>query len=461
MKIKAWQIERQMRMGAVPPKIPCQGGWKQHLQSPATDEQKILQFWYSEVPASGAPTSLCVGMVQSLANKGYQVDEAEGFLSLGLELARQANLPEVKVITAELMEKIQQASLDLTNPYYRFEHPLAWNDILDSMAQPLDETKNLKIANFEKKLLHGWQGQFAGAAFGSPLEGYAGEQICKVYGEVDHYLTSPETLNDDVVYELVFLEALERYGASLTSRQLALEWLRNIPYAYSAEEVALKNLLEGIFPPHSGLWRNPYSDWIGAQMRGMICGMIAAGKPLEAARFAHLDAVISHSANGVYGEMFSAVLTSLAFIESDIKSLITQAMAYLPQKSEYYAMVQEILAVLNEHLDPIEAWKVLDHRFETYHWIHAYPNIAAVLLALWYGNGEMTRSFSLLAMAGLDVDCNGGLVGTILGIQRGVPKEWAAPLQDTVETYLWGKEKLSITAIARRTARLALQLDSA
>ncbi|MCS6908307.1 MAG: ADP-ribosylglycohydrolase family protein, partial [Anaerolineales bacterium] len=339
-----------------------------------------------------------------------------------------------------------------------FEHPLGWEEIRASMAQPPVQDKVFPMVDLEQKILQGWQGQLAGAAFGSPLEGYLGGQIRKVYGVVDHYLTSPETLNDDVVYEIVFLEACEKYGVDLNSRCLALEWLRWIPYAYSAEEVALKNLQQGIFPPQSGSWRNPYSDWIGAQMRGMICGMIAPGKPLEAARLAHLDAVISHSANGVYGEMFAAVLTSLAFIERDLPSLIEQAMAYLPQKSEYCAVVGEILEVLKSTSDSAAAWKALDRRFETYHWIHAYPNIAAVLFSLWYGEAQMSRSFSLLADAGLDVDCNGGLVGTILGIQGRLSEEWVAPLGDVVETYLRNREALSIRSLAQRTAKVAQEL---
>ena len=71
--------------------------------------------------------------------------------------------------------------------------------------------------------------------------------------------------------------------------------------------------------------------------------------------------------------------------------------------------------------DPASAWRTLDRHFEQYNWIHAYPNIAADILALWFGQGDMTRSFSLLAHAGLDVDCNAGLVGNVLGVMNGVP----------------------------------------
>ena len=207
--------------------------------------------------------------------------------------------------------------------------------------------------------------------------------------------------------------------------------------------------------PNLGTWRNPYSDWIGAQMRGMVCGMLAPGWPMEAARLAHIDGVVSHSANGVYGEMYAAVLSSLAYVRSDPRGLLAEAAAYLPQRSEYAAVVAGCLETVRSHDDPADAWRILDERFEQYNWIHAYPNMAADILALWYGGGDMTRSFTLLAHAGLDVDCNAGLVGTVLGVMNGVPEKWSKPLGDLLETYLKGKEKLSIRELAARTARLA------
>jgi len=62
---------------------------------------------------------------------------------------------------------------------------------------------------------------------------------------------------------------------------------------------------------------------------------------------------------------------------------------------------------------------------------------------------------ALLAKAGYDVDCNGGLVGNVLGVIRAVPKAWADPIGDLLETYIKGKERLSIRAVADMNIRLA------
>ena len=32
------------------------------------------------------------------------------------------------------------------------------------------------------------------------------------------------------------------------------------------------------------------------------------------------------------------------------------------------------------------AWRQCEERFKTYNWIHAYPNAAAEIIALWFGS---------------------------------------------------------------------------
>ncbi|MGB9521566.1 MAG: ADP-ribosylglycohydrolase family protein, partial [Anaerolineales bacterium] len=197
----------------------------------------------------------------------------------------------------------------------------------------------------------------------------------------------------------------------------------------------------------------------GGQMRGMVCGMVAPGRPFQAVRLAYLDGVVSHAANGVYGEMFAAALTSLAFVISEIPTLIQESLRYLPQQSEYVYIARQILRLLGEETDPVQVWQQLDRYFEQYNWIHAYPNLAADLFALWHSGGEIGQAFRWLAHAGLDVDCNAGLVGNILGVMRGVPGKWCDPLEDRLDTYLRGKEHLSIRQLAQRTMMLSRKIN--
>jgi ADP-ribosylglycohydrolase len=414
-----------------------------------------MLFWNASVPGSGAPEIPYVEMVESMANKGYAVQDAEALLPEGLDLARQGKRDALRALTAELLAVLHAAPPDPASRYWSYEHPAEWGQVEACMAPHDTQPDPRARQDLEERIYAGWLGQVAGGAFGTAIEGYHSARIAEVYGEIDDYVTEPETINDDVVYELVFLDVFERSGRGLTSKDLGLEWVRQIPFGWSAEWVALHNMSDGILPPESGAYRNPYSDWIGAQMRGMVCGMLSPGRPLEAARLAHLDGRVSHSANGVYGEMYAAALTSLAFVRSEGRELLAEAATYLPQHSEYASVVRECLDVVRSHEDPASAWQILDRRFEQYNWIHAYPNLAADILAVWYGRDDLTQAFKLLAHAGLDVDCNAGLVGNVLGVINGVPDKWARPIGDRLETYIQGKEDLSIRALAARTARLA------
>ncbi|MEW6648582.1 MAG: ADP-ribosylglycohydrolase family protein [Chloroflexota bacterium] len=453
---RAWQIDRYIRLNAAPldrRKHPSR--WYNSQTIFPTGDALISLFWNATVPGSGAPEIPYVEMVQSRHNQGYDVRAAEELLPLGLKLAAEGRAIELRALTARLLHALHSAPRLRDHPYWQFRHPLSWTDIVAEMEQPDPLPQPGASNDLEEKILHGWLGQLAGGSFGTAIEGYHSQRIAEVYGVIEAYITPPETVNDDVIYELVLLDVFERSGRRLSAVEIGLEWLRQIPFGWSAEWIALKNLGMGILPPDSGAFRNPYNDWIGAQMRGMVCGFLAPGHPLEAARLAHLDSSVSHAANGVYGGMYAAVLTALAFVRSNPRELLKEGLRYLPQRSEYAQVVNHTLTLLENQPDPANAWRALDARFVEHNWIHANPNLAADLLALWHCGGDMTTAFRWLAHAGLDVDCNAGLVGSVLGVMRATPSQWADPLEDTLETYLPGKERLSIRALAERTARLA------
>ena len=229
--MKAWEIDRQIRSSAVPMDRrlhPSQ--WATHVSTVTGASDQYTRFWRNRVPGSGAPDSLYVGMVQSMANKGYDVTEAEALLPLGLELAEQKDLAALRPLTAELMEKTHSAPKDPHSSYWQFRHPTAWEEIVAQMSPEITRKPQLgALSDLDERIYQGWLGQLAGGSFGTAIEGYSGEQISRVYGKIEAYIAQPETTNDDVVYELVLLDVFARRGRSLTSRELALEWVRQIP----------------------------------------------------------------------------------------------------------------------------------------------------------------------------------------------------------------------------------------
>lgn len=454
MSLRAWQEELEIRRSAIPlDRRIHPSSWNEHVGQRLDQDDVMLMLWKSAVPGSGAPECCYLEAAQSMENQGFDESEAALLIPEGLRLVHSGDIPALRVLTARFLDKLFSAPRDPRDPYLAFQRPATWADILPLLSPP--ELRQERPGNVEEKTMAGWMGQLSGGAFGTAIEGYTGQRISEVYGRVRSYITTPETMNDDAAYELAFLDAFEAHGRALTSRDIADEWLLQIPFGWSAEWVAIQNLRAGLIPPASGSYRNPYSDWIGVQMRGMVCGMLSPGFPLEAARLAHLDGIVSHSAGGVYGGMYAAALTALAYVRDDPREAVIEAADYVPHGSEYACVLRECLELVAREQGVSTALAWAEHRFERYNWIHAYPNVAADVLSLWYGGGDMTESFSLLARFGLDVDCNAGLVGTVLGIMGGVPHAWSDPIGDTLETYVAGKERLSIVALAGRTARLA------
>ena len=91
-------------------------------------------------------------------------------------------------------------------------------------------------------------------------------------------------------------------------------------------------------------------------MRTPLHGMLAPGNPKLAARLAADDSIVSHSNNGMLGGIFNALLTSLAFTEDHIRTVVEKAVDMIPHKSEYYAVVKHALDLCKENSSWEPVW---------------------------------------------------------------------------------------------------------
>ena len=86
-----------------------------------------------------------------------------------------------------------------------------------------------------------------------------------------------------------------------------------------------------VTPEFTSTHRNPYREWIGAQIRADGWGYACAGKPELAAEFAWRDAHWTHRANGIYGEMMFAAIMASAFLVDDPLELINIGLSEIPK----------------------------------------------------------------------------------------------------------------------------------
>ena len=453
---RAWQYHFELIQTAVPKILTEEEQtWTGAFQTDQTEYEKVKQLWWENVPGSGAPERVIVGAITSMWNMGYEVSDAESLIPVGISVAERDDRIELTKLTSTIWSILNSAPKINDHRYWTFTRYNSFEEYLKSVnfPDPIDAT------DVSDRIYGGWLAQVIGGALGTAVEGYCTKQIRAAFGEIQTYVRTPNTYNDDITYELAFLEAFKTKGYNVSANDIALEWVGRIPAGWSAEMVALNNLRFGVFPPESGRLHNPFREWIGAQMRGAICGLVAPGDARMAAKLAWTDGSISHDNNGIIGEVFNAVLVALAFVETDTKVLVKRTIDLIPKDCEYFEAVSFAYHECERCGNWEDAWRSCEEKFKEYYWIHAYPNAAAEVVALYFSKNSFDECMHIIAMEGQDVDCNAAQIGTVYGVMFGpghIGKSWVDPIGDKVVSYMRGFEVTSITNIAKMTYQALL-----
>ena len=279
----------------------------------------------------------------------------------------------------------------------------------------------------------------------------------------ENILCMPE--DDDMNYPMLNLAVLESAGAGFTTDDVARAWLSKLPIlsTFTAERVAYMNCLDGLIPPETAILRNPYREWIGAQIRGDLFGWVSPGDPRRAAEFAFRDAALSHVRNGIYGEMFVAAMTSVAQVETDPRKVVHSALSVVPPASRLAQAIRFALSLPEREPTWEGAVDRLYEEFGGYHWVHTINNAALVVAALIYGGGDFEQSVCNVVMGGWDTDSNGATVGSVTGTMLGasrLPPRWIEPLNNRIRSSLRGFDNTAIDLLARRTLNISLAFTS-
>jgi ADP-ribosylglycohydrolase len=381
-----------------------------------------------------------------------------------------------------LFDRLQALEVSAGFPY---EEPSDLDSILAARPVPaaLPEMK-LSETQLKDRIYGAWLGRSCGCTLGKPVEGMTRAQIhtyltaAKAYPLVEYFpLIDPlpdgiqlhpsyvDTVrgtisymsrDDDTDYTIVGLHVLEKFGPNFTTADVGETWLNVFPYnmVFTAERVAYRNLVNDVPLSRAAFYRNPFREWIGAQIRADGFAYAAAGDPALAARLAYRDAALSHVKNGIYGEMMAAAMIAAAFVTDNVNAIIQAGIDQVPQKSRLAATLRQVIEWSRTCATWEEAFAEVEKACGQYFWVHTINNAAIVLLALLYGKGDYTQSIAISVMAGWDTDCNGATVGSIMGAMKGasgLPAAWTAPLNDVMHSAVFGFDNTRISDLAARS----------
>lgn len=375
-----------------------------------------------------------------------------------------------------------------TTTSYKYNEPSA-----------LDEIKALRpntptLPPVDKKLLEdkisgAWMGRICGCLLGKPIEGIRTDELIPFLKETGNYPMHRYILsgdindsviskykfrfankcyadtidsmpaNDDTSYVVLAQKIIDMYGRNFTSCDVSRSWMKlQGKDAYcTAERVAFCNFVKGFEPPESAVYKNPYREWIGAQIRGDYFGYINPGNPELAAEMAFRDASISHTKNGIYGEMFVSAMIAAAACTDYMPNVISCGLAQIPHTSRLYEAVEDVLKWFESGVSQKKCFENIHNRYDEYEphgWCHTIPNAMIVTVALLYGNGDFGKSICMAVETGFDTDCNGATVGSVLGMAKGIgciDPTWTTPLNNTLCTSVFGAETLKISDVAAHT----------
>ena len=343
--------------------------------------------------------------------------------------------------------------------------------------------------DLESKVHGAWIGRICGCMLGKTVEGIRTDELIPFLKETGNYpmhryiyksdLTSEiigkykfgfasqfyadevdgMPIDDDTNYVVLAQEIISRHGRDFAPCDVANAWVKyqSKEYYFSAERVAYLNFVKGFDPPESAVYKNPYREWIGAQIRGDYFGYINPGNPEKAAEMAWRDASISHIKNGIYGEMFASAMLAAAAVTDDIEEIILCGLGEIPHTSRLYEDAMSVVEGYKNGVSQSDCFDAIHKKYDEYTshgWCHTIPNAMIVIASLLYGGGDYGKSICMAVETGFDTDCNGATVGSVLGMVKGIdqiPSCWQAPINDTLYTSLFGIEKVKISERVKLT----------
>jgi hypothetical protein len=308
-------------------------------------------------------------------------------------------------------------------------------------------TVTIDSQTMRDKIKGGWVGQTVGVCYGGPTEfRYTGTLIPdRVPIEYNKEILIEYFNNDDLYMDLSFLAVLDEQGLDASAEELGKKFANAGFMLWHANQAGRWNIQHGIMPPASGHWKNnPHADDIDFQIEADFIGLLTPGMPNTGYDICDRVGHIMNYGDGFYGGVWVAAMYSAAFIEDDIPTVIETGLKSIPEESQYYGCIADVLRWWREFPDDWkQCWFEVAKKWD---WdvgcpagalqsfnIDAKINGAYIAIGLLYGGGDFGKTMEISTRCGQDSDCNpsnaAGILGVITGFDK-IPAEWKIGLDE-------------------------------
>ena len=313
----------------------------------------------------------------------------------------------------------------------KFQHLLGYIGfvLFAACAQPDPAVRTISRDMLKDKIAGGWAGKILGVTYGAPTEFRA---LSHTFDDLISW-TAKDAIGaltqDDLYVQLTFLMTMDQFGIDAPAKKYQELFAKAGYQLWHANAQSRKNYYDSIFPPRSGAPEyNFHANDIDFQIEADYIGFMSPGMPNSATKLADKIGHIMNYGDGFYGGVFLSSLYAEAFFEKDIRKIIEKALKSLPEESDYYKVIHDVLTLKDQNPnDWRQVWKAIEEKWGKTHIctageafnIDAKFNGAYIVIGLLYGNGDPMKTMEITTRCGQDSDCNPSNAMAVLGVING------------------------------------------
>ena len=271
---------------------------------------------------------------------------------------------------------------------------------------------------------------------------------------------------DDTEFTVLTARGLIDNYKNYTAKSVADTWRSLVLADGGAQERggiplygALWNLTQGLEPPVSGK-NNTLNIDDGAAMRAVPFAVYAYGDPELAAKYAAIDASVSHYRDGIWAAQAIAAAATVALTGGSVETIIDTGRKFIPEGSWLGSRMEAAMNILDEHDDIFDQYEALHSKL----WapVHSVsPEAIPQVFALFkMSRGDFKKAFLLSANFGRDADTICALVLSLCAAREGtkvIPREWIEQVRKPAGVCLKFAAKEDLVHLAEQLADIAIE----